>query len=218
MATTRLQLYNGALLICGERALASITEAREPRRLLDGVWADGGVRACLEQGQWFFAMRTQKIGYDTAISPAFGYARAFAKPSDWVNTTGVWQDEFMRVPLLQYTDEAGYLFASLDEIYWRYVSDGDDYGNNFALWPYSFTEFVKAYFASKIIHKLTDDKQRIDAIMKPRTGTLAEALLKAKSASAMAEPTKIPPTGSWNRARQGSGRNRDGGNTGSLIG
>ena len=38
---TRLQLYNSALLLLGERNLASLSENREPRRLLDHVWDTG---------------------------------------------------------------------------------------------------------------------------------------------------------------------------------
>jgi hypothetical protein len=49
---------------------------------------------------------------------------AFAKPTDWVDTSAVCQDEYFRVPLLQYADEVGYWFADLDEIYVKYVSDG----------------------------------------------------------------------------------------------
>ena len=107
MTITVLQLYNGALTeFCGERPLASTTENREPRYLLDEAYSGGGncKRTCLEQGQWNFAMRTQKLTYDTSIVPDFGYQCAYAKPSDWVNNTGIWQDEYMRVPLIQYTD------------------------------------------------------------------------------------------------------------------
>lgn len=80
--TTQLDIYNGALLHCGERFLASLTEQREPRRLLDRVWSSNGVKTCLEQGQWNFAMRTIQIDYDPSIAPSFGYARAFQKPND----------------------------------------------------------------------------------------------------------------------------------------
>jgi len=38
MSTSRLKLYNDALTACGESHLASLTEDREPRRLLDHVW------------------------------------------------------------------------------------------------------------------------------------------------------------------------------------
>jgi hypothetical protein len=104
--TTQLDVYNDALLLCGERFLASLTEEREPRRLLDRVWASNGVRTCLEMGQWNFAMRSVQIDYDSGVQPAWGYNRAFAKPTDWVLTSGLCSDEFMRSPLTRYIDEA----------------------------------------------------------------------------------------------------------------
>ena len=106
--TDRLSIYNGALMLAGERFLASLTEEREPRRLLDHVWDTGGLKACLEMGQWAFAMRTTQVDYDTSVEPGFGYHRAFVKPDDWVLTSAVCEDEFFRSPLLRYWDEAGY--------------------------------------------------------------------------------------------------------------
>jgi hypothetical protein len=107
VATDRLKIYNGALLLCGERQLATLSENREPRFLLDLVWNDGGVRYCLEQAQWHFAMRSSRFDYDPSIVPEWGFNRAFTKPDDWVSTSGVFQDEFMKTPLTDYADEQG---------------------------------------------------------------------------------------------------------------
>ncbi len=155
MAINQLTLYNEALLYCGQRFLASLTENQESRRLLDQVWATNGVRACLEMGQWFFAMRTVMIDYDPSVEPSFGYRRAFAKPNDWVLTSAVCQDEFFTAPLTRYSDEAGYWYSELDTIYVKYVSSSVNYGLNFGLWPESFFQFVAAYFASKIVGSLS---------------------------------------------------------------
>lgn len=181
MSTSRLKLYNGALMYCGTRAIASLTVNEEPRRLLDEIWDDGGVRWCLEQGQWRFAMRTSTFTYDTNVTPDFGYRRAFAKPSDWVATSAVCSDEYFNTPLLQYADEAGYWFADIDDIYVKYVSDHADFGGDMSLWPASFTEFVKAYFASRIVHKLPGGTTLIERITHPKTGILARCLLDRKS-------------------------------------
>jgi hypothetical protein len=216
MTTSRLQIYNDALLYVGERSLASLTENREPRYLLDQVWNNDGVQGCLEEGQWFFAMRAAKIGYDTDITPEFGYANAFPKPTDWVRTCGLCSDEFFREPLLRYNDEAGYWNADLNTIYVRYVSNSVDFGMNLDLWPRSFAEFVAAHFAMKVVMKISGD----DAMFK-RTMALRERLkLLARSKSAMAEPTQVMPSGNWSRSRiRGYNRSgRDGGNTsGDLI-
>lgn len=217
MSTSRLKVYNGALLICGVRSIADLTVNEESRRLLDEVWNDDGVRNCLQAGQWRFAMRTSKFSYDTGITPEFGYNRAFAKPSDWVATAAVCNDEYFKSPLLNYSDEAGYWFADLDDIYVRYVSDHADFGSDLSLWPANFTQYVKTYFAGRIVLKITGDKTLADAILK-RNGLLDKALKDARSSDAQGDPTKFPPTGSWNRARQGGYSGNDGGNPGNLIG
>lgn len=214
MTTSRLQIYNTALLMCGERSLASLTENREPRHLLDTVWNNGGVDDCLEEGQWFFAMRADEMGYDTDITPSFGYARAFTKPTDWLLTSAVCSDEFFRQPLLRYSDEAGYWTADIDTIYVKYVSNDVQFGMNLALWTPSFTDFVASHFAYKISFKLTNDEATFNKLIAVRERMKRDA----KNKSAMAETTKFSPPGSWSMARLRGSTRRDGGNTsGDLI-
>jgi hypothetical protein len=214
--TDRLTLYNDALLVVGHRALGSLTETNEARRTLDQAWNSGlGVRTCLEEGQWKFAMRTVQLDYDPDVEPSFGFSRAFTKPTDWVVTSAVCEDEYFNEALLQYNDEAGYWYADLDTIYVRYVSNDEQYGMNIGRWPESFREFVAAHLASKIAWKLgTEDK------MKNAKTLRAMAKKTALNKDAMADPAKILPPGNWSRARtRGSGRGRgDRGNrTGDLY-
>ena len=207
MGTSRLQIYNDALLICGERSLSSLTENREPRLLLDQVWTNNGVQTCLEEGQWFFAMRTERLDYEPSITPPFGYPYAFTKPDDWVNTCGLCSDEFFRVPCTRYMDEAGYWYSDLQTIYVRFVSNHANYGMNLALWPQSFEEFVACHFALKVILKLSADNNKLNEVEKMRRHLLSVA----KNKSAMAEPTKFPAMGSWSVSRVRGVNRRDGG-------
>ena len=209
MSASQLSIYNGALLVVGERFISALTDETEPRRLLDNIWSNGGVRYCLEQGQWTHAMRTVQIDYDPSVTPSYGYARAFAKPTDWVNTSAVCSDEFFRVPLTRYVDEAGYWYSDLDTIYVRYVSNDVAYGMNLGGWPESFREYVEYYFASKILLKLSNSEQKVAALEK-----MVEQKLKlAKNKSAMAEPTMFPARGQWSNSRNRGPVRRDGGLT-----
>lgn len=214
---TQLTLYNDALLECGERFLASLTENREPRRLLDQVWSSGGVAYILERGQWNFATRSQQLDYDSSIQPGFGYNRAFDKPADYCCTRAVCSDEFFREPLIRHVDEAGYWYSDLDTIYVRYVSSHPDYGMNLNNWPQTFREVVAVHFASKIISKLSNSSTTTTDLEKKR-----DHMLKvAKNSSAQQEPTQFPATGAWSRARNRFPNRRDGGNSGNngnLIG
>ena len=222
MSTSRLKIYNGALLLVGQRSIDSLTVTEESRRLLDEVYNDNGIRYCLEQGQWMFAMRASQFTYNTSITPAFGYRRGFTKPTDWVLTSGLCSDEYFRTPLLGYSDEAGYWFADIDDIYVRYVSDDASYGGDLSRWPDSFTEYVKTYFASRICHKMPGGREVIERFQGPpgfpQRGLLHQALLNAKNRCAMASPTSFAATGSWVSARRGYGSNRDRGNPSSFTG
>lgn len=213
--TTRLILYNTALLYAGERALSSLTEDREPRRMLDQAWNANLVRRCLELGQWHFAMRGSQIDPDPSIEPPFGYRNVFNKPSDWVITSAVCSDEYFTSPINRYTDEGGQWYADDDPIYVKYVSDDEDYGGNLGAWPETFSDFVAWDLAARITLKLSDSGDRNKDI-----GMARRAALKlAKNKAAMAEPTMFPARGNWSRARTyGSKRGDGGSSSGNLIG
>jgi len=214
-AANKLSIYNGALLFLGERQLAALTDNVEARRLLDGVWDRGGIDTVLEHGQWNFAMRSAKYEYSPGITPSFGHSRAFEKPSDLVRVCAVCSDEFFTTPLLLYSDEAGFWFADLDEIYVKIVSNDGSYGTDYSLWPPSFTRYVEAWFGCQIIWKLTQsvsqEKAKKDECKKLKTA--------ARSQDAFNDPTRFEPPGRFRLARSsGYGRRHDGGYRGRLIG
>ena len=212
--TSKLSLYNGALREVGGRKLASLAENRESRRVLDSMWDADAVKTCLAAGQWNFAMRTQRLDFSPSIAPEFGYARAFVKPDDWVRTCAVCEDEFFRMPLLDYNDEAGYWFSDLDVIFVRFVSDDTDYGLDYSKWPANFTRYVESFLAARICMKLTGNATKREQLERD-----AEVwLVKAKSSDAMDEATAKLPAGSWSRARHSNGRASDRGNRNRLIG
>jgi hypothetical protein len=211
--TTRLKIYNNALLICGERQISSLTENREPRYLLDNVWDDDGVNACLEEAYWKFATRTVQLDYDPDVTIEFGYSYAFELPSDWVHTASVCSDEYFQVPLTQYSHENGFIYADITPIYVKYISDGASYGNDLSIWPKTFADFVAGHFASRIIYKITTDKEKREAVKAER----AMLLKRARSRDAANDPTKFPPEGSWTSSRR-RGSVRERGNRNNLTG
>jgi hypothetical protein len=212
--TSKLSIYQGACALLGTRRLASLAERQLSRRELDGVFERGGIKSCLQMGQWNFATRGVELSYSPSITPAFGYNRAFDKPTDWVRTCGLCSDEFFREPLLDVVDEAGHWYSDLDTIYVRYVSNDTQYGMDYSLWPENFTRVVEHYFAKETCLRLTQSaslKESLETEFK-------RWLLKAKSSDAMDEATSFPPRGLWVRARRGSRGGDDRGNRGSLIG
>lgn len=213
--TTRLQLYNGALLILGSRKLASLTENREPRRVMDDIWNRGGVRTCLSMGQWNFAMRTAQIDYSPSVEPDFGFSRAFDKSTDWIRTAALCSDEFFNEPLIEYSDEGDFIYAEIDTIYAKWVSDADDYGGDLSKWPENFTRMVESWFAHQACERLTQGRtKKLDI-----AAALKKALTQASSTDAMDDPTKFLPPGNWSRSRhRGMSGRRDRGPRNRLIG
>lgn len=212
--TTQLTLYNGALRLVGERRLSALTENREPKRYLDEVWDDDAVDYCLEQGLWNFATRTVKLDYNSSLTPPFGYERGFDVPDDFIRTVAVCQDEFFKIPLLDYAEESGFFFSNLDSIYVQYVSNDDNYGRDFSLWPQSFVKYVSSYLASEIVERLVQSETKLGDIFKIMT----KRLMEAKSKDSMESPTKFTPAGSWSNARhRGQATRRDRGSSNTLY-
>lgn len=215
--TSQLRLYNHALRLLGERELASLSEDREPRRLLDAVWNDSGKRRVLESGLWNFATRTVKVDAEVAVTPAFGLRYAFTRPTDFVRIVALCSDPMLKTPLLDYRDDSAYWYADITPIYLRYVSDdATTYGGNLATWTESFCEWAAFYFADQVRPKLTGF--RTDADRKQWKADVKKALRTARSRDAMNQPTAFPPTGNWVGARQGGRGGGDRGNRGSLTG
>lgn len=215
--TDRLSLYNGALRECRERKLASLSENREPRRLLDDIWAEGQglVAFVLQAKQWRFGRRTAKLNPAPAATPEFGWAYAFSRPDDCRRICKVCEDERLDVPLLRYDVDGTYWYADIDPVYVQYVSDEAEYGGDLSRWPPNFVLWVETHMASLIAGRLTGSKADRNDLLK-----LAEMRLKnAASSDAMESPTQFQPTGSFVRARMG-GRFRysDRGSTSRLIG
>lgn len=204
--TDRLSIYNGALRKLKERALSSITENREPRRLLDAVWDSGGIRACLEAGQWSFANRKVSLSFSAGIQPEFDYPYAFELPTDYVRLTSISKTDTFGTPLTNYEFSSGFVFADVRTVYLTYVSDDPSYGGDFSLWPESFVEFVEWHFAYEIAPRLTTSDSLIDRVEQ----RMKSARSEAESIDTQRGPSKRIPLGSWSRARLYGGRNTQG--------
>jgi hypothetical protein len=196
---TQLGLYNAALIEIGERTLASLSEAREPRRVLDSVYANV-VTECLEAGQWNFAIRSVRAEADPAIAPEFGERNIFAKPADWLRTVALSANDRFTPPLASYLDEVGYWAADIDPIFVRYVSSDPGFGLNLAAWPRSFTRYVELALAERIVERLAQNRSKKDGL----AWDMKKARLAALGRDAMNEAQpKFAPAGSWNAARGG---------------
>jgi hypothetical protein len=210
---TKLALFNAALLEVGHTTLTDTGEAVEAGRVLNEVYSQV-VDECLAVGSWNFAMETIKAEADTGVTPEFGFTEVFAKPTDWVRTIGISQDEYFAYPLLHYYDDANFWSADVSPIYVRYVSDDTGLGYELTRWPAAFARYVGLELADRICLRVTQNLSLREEIAAKRD----KARTRALNHDAMNEPQpKFAPPGSWTTARWGrSGGDR--GNRGSLIG
>lgn len=197
--TSQLSIYNQALGLLEERQLASLTEGREPRRVLDSYWADV-VAYALAQGLWKFAKRTAMMTASTTLVPSFGFLDAFPQPPDFVRVILVSTAPEMDPPLLQYSYEAGVFYANMTPMYLSYVSNDPNYGMNIAAWPEHFTDYVGIRLAQKACPRIAADKTLKFNLAKEED----RARRIAKAEESMDEPPGLPPVAIWARARRGA--------------
>lgn len=197
--TSRLDIYNEALLHLGQPRIRALTDSTENRRILDDAY-DSAFNHCLSQGFWNFATRSVSLSADTGLDPAFGYSFAFEKPTDWVRTYRVSADESMSIPLTAYSDESGYWYANVDPIYLQYISNDASYGGDLTLWPQSYADYVSLRLAVLSCRRI----EGLAALYPDLVTMQNRALISARGKDGMDEAIKYPPRGSWASSRSSS--------------
>jgi hypothetical protein len=198
--TTQLRVYNAALRLLGERRLTSTSEARDSRYHLDDAYTE--VKAlCLEQGYWNFAMRAVSLTSSSSITVSFGFEYAFEKPTDWVRTYIVSENEMLEQWASHFSEEAGIWYADTTPLYSRYVSNDSSYGLDLAKWTQSYADYVAAELALSVAPSISSmSSEKFETLVKVRD----RARAKAMTHDAMDEPPVSPPQGAWVRSRGGT--------------
>jgi hypothetical protein len=207
---TKLTVFNGALAALGKRSLVALTDPVEERRVLESLWDNEFVNGCLEMGEWNFAVRTVKMTDDPPV-PEFGFEYRFAKPSDWRRTVKVSAYETFEPQCGpgEYTDEGGYIYANVDELYFMYISSHPSYGGAMGIWPRTFSEYVELCLAMKAAPRLLTAEER-QAKMAGEYGLVSmaqKALANAKSKDASNQAPEKFPLGTWARSRSAGATN-----------
>lgn len=208
--TTKLRLFNGALLEMGERPVDDTGDA--PRAL--PIVYDQVVEECLAVGSWNFAMETVSAAADTGVEPSFGYTEVFAKPTDWIRTIAVSVDENFNFPLLRYYDDANFWSADTTPLYVRYVSSDTGLGLELTRWPSAFARYAELELSARTCFRITQSAKLTDII----AGRRDKARRRALNEDAMDEAQpKFAPSGSWTMARRGQSGRGDRGRRNNLT-
>ncbi len=103
--------------------------------ILNDLLMSGELRKCFAAAPWAFAAVSGEIKSDPKLYPEFGYRYAFKKPKDWVTTVSL--------SVQHCNDEPEYIYCDVPVLQAEWISDAAD-------WTPEFTNYVHAYFASKV--------------------------------------------------------------------
>lgn len=186
----QLDLYNDALLLLGQRQLASLTEDREPRYRLDGAFNREAIRYCLELVKPNFASKTEVMNTG---SPGATFDLSHTLPSDYVSIITPFSDKRLDQEINRYIIEGKELLCDYETVYMRYISDGYDLTD----WTPSFFRVVGAYLARETANRLSpDDYVIVETKFKERVEAAA-TLEQAKVPKPRASDTTVTMTDSW---------------------
>lgn len=155
MAVTKLTLYNNALILLGQRVLASDTEDRPNRYKIDALYDNGAVDYCLEMVKPRFAAKLETItgGTPTLVT---GYTYEADLPASFQSLIGVYADPSMDQEITRYTHEADKILSDVEDIYVRYVQDFTTAG--LTNMSHSFGNLVSAFIARELSVTIDPDE------------------------------------------------------------
>lgn len=154
--TDKLTVYKLALSFLGERQINSLTEPREPRRILDSFY-DTAAGYCLAQGMWAHAIRVS--GALTQVAGALGYDHGYTRPTDVIYLQSIGPDATFNAPIdRDYALLGSTIYTNTAALYVRYTSnDATSGGMNLTNWTAGFTSYVAATLARMSAMRITRD-------------------------------------------------------------
>jgi len=155
MAISQLALYNDALLLLGQRRLASLTEAREPRYRLDDIYGIEALEFCFEMAKPTFARETNILSAPTTSSQ-HGLDSVHTLPGDYISMVAVYSDDKLDQPLNRYILEGDTIACEFATIYIRFISNASV--TSFTDWTPAFARVVSAYLARELAARTSPDK------------------------------------------------------------
>lgn len=203
MPSSAVQIANRALTKLGSERILSLTEDTKPAREINSMFEQ--VRdAELRRHRWKFAIARAQLVAD-ATPPAWGYARSFTLPSDFLGLVQV-GDIFVRPTpgVYPWQREGSKLLTDLEApLRIRYVQRVDNPG----LFDPLFVEALACKLAFEACEALTQSNTKKTQAGEEYKFALQEAY-RTDAIEALPDPL---PWGSWLDSREGAGGSLSGG-------
>lgn len=156
---TKLGIYNGALLLLGQRLLLTDTEDRPSRYDLDHLYNSGGLDHCLAMVKPRFASKVTSL---TGVTPTAttGYTYQVDLPdAGFLELVDVFADGKLEQPIKKFYREDDFILCDFQTVWVRYIRDFATVG--LTNMPQSFANVVSAYFAREMANKYDPDEYEV---------------------------------------------------------
>lgn len=172
MAIDKLELYNNALQLVGQRRLTSVTDNENTRHYLDAAYNAQAVDYCLELSKPTFATKTVKLT-TSSESDEHDLDNVFTLPDSYITVVEVFSDPRLDQPVSRYILEGNTIACEHETIYLRYITD--EYSDTYTYWTPTFTKLASAYLAKEICPKLAPTHlETISILFDERLKTILE--------------------------------------------
>lgn len=203
MPFSQIDICNKALTKIGAARIVALTDEVRQARTLSAIW-DMTRDVELAAHPWSFAIKRASIPA-LSTAPAFGWARAFPLPTDFLRTVEVGEDYTLYLPnesgpyfsIEQAPDGSGtaILCDEASPLNMRYISRVTNPG----LFPVLFAEALSCRLAAELALESTDSQG-------DRKGAWEEygmAISEARRANAIEKPPQRQVDDAWSLAMRG---------------
>ena len=187
-----VDICNLALDELGEAAITALNEGSPVANLCSRNFGPARDQV-LRSHPWNFAVARRRLARLAEV-PAFGFAFAYQRPTDWLRTLSVHASDGGR-DAVPYRMEGDRLLGDAPDLYLRYVFRVEDPNQYDPLFVDALAMRLAARLA-KAITQSTGEKERIEALYR-------DALRKARAVDGVEDFAEAVPEGSWLRVRGG---------------
>ena len=198
---TKIGLYNAALSRLGPVRLTSLVENRPERVAFDQHY-DEVLQEMLEQGLWFFALRTQEWTPDIDAVDSINGQYVYNIPADYVRLRKISPDQAQTYEDLSYKREGEVILSDYSTLFVTFVSNDASYGANLGLYPQLYANAFADCLALRANLPITKDRGTTADLERK----FARSLSQARRVDAVDERIKTKQPGTWTQSRRQSNR------------
>lgn len=191
MSFSKIEICNGALALCGETSITSLSQEGKPARVLARNY-DIVRKKTLTRYRWNFAKKRVELAADPS-APPFGFTYKYQVPNDLIQLIGLYDRQ---EPQRNYTSadepykrEGPYILSDVTPLKIFYIADITDTSQ----YDPSFATVFEYALAIKIYYDLTKGTDRYESLKRD----MAQAVREARFANAIENTPEVITASDW---------------------